>query len=144
MVVLAALACVTLAGFNGGPAQTDAAWTDAENARGSFTAGSVTPVSNLTCSGGIGSISISWTAPAAGGLTRSGYRWAVVGGINGTGTLAVNATSMSLNGGILGIGSGVYSLYAVGPGGWESLAATANVGFLTGLVSSCTPVTRSP
>ena len=146
LVAVTAVACMTVAGFVGGPSDTDAAWTDSEWATSdAMTAGRVMPVSNLDCTLGLlGAINFTWTAPAPGGLTRNAYRWAVVGSVNGTDTLPATATSMTLNGGLLGIGSGVYSLYAVGPGGWESLAATANVSFLTGLISSCTEQTRSP
>ncbi|KQZ85883.1 hypothetical protein ASD56_06265 [Microbacterium sp. Root166] len=145
-VFVVALVCVTLTGFTGGPVHTDAAWTDSEfTTSDTMTAGKVTAVSNLNCSEGLlGAIDFTWTAPASGGLARSGYRWALVGAVDKAGTLGASAISMSLPRSLLDLGSGIYSLYAVGPGGWESAAATASVTFLTGLVSNCSPLVRSP
>lgn len=122
------------------PATTEAAWADAEVASGALTAGTVTPVTQMTCTAGVlQPVTFTWTAPA-GGLTRTGYRWTVTGGLSGSGTLAASATSVSLTRGLLGLGSGTFSLYAVGPGGWESVAKTGTLGFVTvvlDVVSSC-------
>jgi hypothetical protein len=70
-------------------------------------------------------------------LARTGYRWTVTGGLAGSGTLLAGATSVTLSSGLLGIGSGTFSLYAVGPGGWESTVKAGTLGFTTGLLSSC-------
>ncbi|WP_146145340.1 hypothetical protein [Microbacterium timonense] len=122
------------------PAATEAAWADAENAGGAFTAGTVTPVTQMSCTSGLlQPVTFTWTAPS-GGLTRTGYRWTVTGGLTGNGTLAADATSVSLTRGLLGLGSGTFSLYAVGPGGWESVVKTGSLGFVTvvlDVVSSC-------
>lgn len=132
-----ALACVVLAAAVAPPAPTDAAWTDLERGTGAFSAGAVTPVTQMTCAAGLlQPVEFTWTAPV-GGLTRSGYRWTVTGGINGSGVLTAAATTVSLSSGLLGIGSGTFSLYAVGPGGWESTAKTGTLSFTTGLLSSC-------
>jgi hypothetical protein len=142
-IVITAILCVTLAGHGNGPAQTDAAWTDAENARGAFTAGFMTNVTGLTCTSGLLSpIRLSWPAPV-GLPALTGYRWTVTGGLTASGNLPASATSMTLNtGGLITIGSGVFSLYAVS-NNWESpTPARANVAFLNlvlGVTSSCTP-----
>ncbi|MDR6905953.1 hypothetical protein J2X63_001639 [Agromyces sp. 3263] len=121
-------------------AQTDAAWSDTEVGTGSFAAGSVTPVTTMTCTAGLlQPVTYNWTAPA-GGLTRTGYRWTVTGALSGSGTLAPAATSVTLSTGLLGLGSGTFSLYAVGPGGWESTAKTGTLSFATvvlDVLSSC-------
>ncbi|MGA7148938.1 MAG: hypothetical protein WBX17_10670, partial [Microbacterium sp.] len=91
----------------------------------------------------LGPIDFAWTTPV-GGLTRSGYRWTVTGTATGSGTLGTNATSLTLSPSLLLIGSGVFSLYAVGPGGWETLTGRANVTFLTGLLGSCSVQTLPP
>ncbi|MHC2998574.1 hypothetical protein OB08_04930 [Microbacterium sp. HJ5] len=134
-----ALAALVLAGVMAPALPTTAAWTDRETATTStLTAGRVQPANQLACTAGIASpITFTWSAPN-GGLTRTGYRWAVTGGLTASGTLAANATTLQLTSGLLGIGSGMFSLYAVGPGGWESTARTATVSFTTGLLSACT------
>lgn len=144
LVAVMAVACMTVAGFVGGPSDTDAAWTDGENAHGVLTAGRVERVTNFSCTPRLlGPIDFAWTAPV-GGLTRTGYRWEVTGVATGSGTLTASATNMTLSPGLLLIGSGVYSLYALGPDGWETLAARANVSFITGLLGSCSPQTLPP
>lgn len=137
-VAAAALACFVLAGTATAPSLTAAAWTDQEVATSSLlTAGTVTPVTVMSCSAGaFQPVTFNWTPPA-GGLTRSGYRWTVTGVISGSGVLAASATSVQLNSGLLGLGSGTFSLYAVGPGGWESVPKTGSLSFLTGILSSC-------
>ena len=120
------------------PASTDAAWTDKEvGSSGTVTAGTVAPVTAMTCTDGLlAPITFRWTAPA-GGLTRTGYRWVVSGSWSLNGTLAANATSQQFASGLLSLGSGTFSLYAVGPGGWESLVKTGSMSYLTGLVTGC-------
>lgn len=134
-----ALVSLVLAG-TAASAPTAAAWTDTERSTGSFGAGAVAPVVTMSCSAGLlQPVTFTWTAPT-GGLGRTGYRWTVTGGLSGSGTLPANATSVVLSTGLLGIGSGTFSLYAVGPGGWESSAKTGSLTFLTvvlDVVSSC-------
>ena len=138
-VVALAVASATLWLAAAPPFATTAAWTDSERSTTStLTAGRVQPANQFACTAGIGApINFTWTVPS-GGLTRTGWRWAVTGGITGSGTLAANATSLQITSGLLGIGTGTLSLYAVGPGGWESVPRTATIGFTTGLISSCT------
>ncbi len=122
-------------------AQTDAAWSDTEVGTSSqLSAGTVAPVTQMTCTAGLlQPVTYSWTAPA-GGLARTGYRWTVTGALSGSGTLAPTATSVTLSTGLLGLGSGTFSLYAVGPGGWQSTAKTGTLTFATvvlDVLSSC-------
>ena len=135
-MVLAAVVCAGALA----PVETDAAWVDAEVGTSSgLAAGTVSPVVTMSCAPGVGilaPVTFSWSAPG-GGLSRTGYRWTVTGALSGSSTLAANATSVSLGSGLLGIGTGTFSLYAVGPGGWESTPKTGTLSFLTGLLSSC-------
>ena len=82
----------------------------------------------------------TWNAPTAG-LPVAGYRWTLTGGLTGNGTLGASATSVTLfSSGLLVLGSGTFSLYAVGPGGWESTRVTGTVtvlSLLLGVTSSC-------
>ncbi|GAA5211641.1 hypothetical protein [Microbacterium kyungheense] len=129
-------AALALAGILGvaamEPTPTEAAWVGAEvGTSSSLQAGTVAPVTQMTCTAGLlQPVTFSWTAPA-GGLTRTSYRWTVTGGLTGSGTLAAGATSVSLNTGILGLGAGTFSLFAVGPGGWEAVAKTGSLSFAT-------------
>ncbi|GAA5203495.1 hypothetical protein [Microbacterium jejuense] len=120
------------------PAPTEAAWARTEVASGTaLQAGTVAPVTQMSCTAGLGQpVAFTWTAPA-GGLARTGYRWTVTGGLAGSGTLAAGATTVSLGSGLLGIGAGTFSLSAVGPGGWASVAKTGSLSFTTGLLSTC-------
>lgn len=135
-IALATVLCLTVAT----PISTEAAWTDTEVGRSdTLKAGTVTPVTGMTCHGGllVAPVVFSWPPPV-GGLTRTSYRWTVTGAISGSGTIASpSATSVSLTTGLLGLGTGNFSLYAVGPGGWESVAATGTLTFITGLASTC-------
>lgn len=139
-ILLAASVAAAAVGSGGMFVTTEAAWVDPERATGTFTAGTVSPVTSMSCTSGLlQPVTFTWTAPV-GGVTRTGYRWTVTGGITGSGTLAANATSVVLTTGVLGLGSGTFSLYAVGPGGWESTAKTGTLGFVTvvvNVVSSC-------
>ena len=127
------------------PVTTDAAWTDSEIANGGLASGRVIAPTQLTCrsAGGVAvPLIVDWPAPAtpADALTRTGYRWTVTGGITASGTISdPAATSITFNIGLLGIGSGQLTVYAVGPGGWERpIANTLTIGFLTSLITSCT------
>ena len=139
-----ALAGVLCAGAMA-PSSTEAAWTDQEVGRGSLAAGTVMPVTNFRCtaSGLLQPVTFSWDAPALGGLTRSGYRWTLSGGLSGTGVLAAGATSVTIGGGLLTVGTGTLSLVGLGPGGWQSTPATGTVTVTSvlgiGLLSSCSP-----
>jgi len=137
LVAAAALATMALAGLAAPASPTTAAWTDTERATSAtLTAGRVTAVSTMSCTTPLGGPRFSWTAPT-GGLTRTGYRWTVTGGLSGSGTLGANATNVQVSSGLLGIGTGTFSLYAVGPGGWESVAKTGTVSFVTAILFSC-------
>lgn len=125
---------------------TEAAWVDREVAGDTtLRAGTVNPPTGLRCTGGLlQPVTFTWTAPAAGGLSRTEYRWAVTGNLSGSGTLGASATSITLTSlAILSVGSGTFSLYAVGPGGWESTAATGSLFAVSviglGVVTSCSP-----
>lgn len=126
------------------PSSTEAAWVDQEISRGSVAAGIVQPAAGLNCSGGLlQPVTFRWTAPS-GGLPRTAYRWAVTGDLTGSGTLDATATSITLvNISLLRLGSGTFSLWAVGPGGWESVPVTGSLFALSllgiGLVASCSP-----
>lgn len=119
---------------------TEASWTDSEHATGALAAGTVTPVTQMTCTAGLlQPVRFSWTAPS-GGLARTGYRWTVSGGLVNSGTLPADATTLQLSTALLGLGSGTFSLYAVGPGGWESSAKTGSLTFarvVLDVLSSC-------
>ncbi|MGA7149058.1 MAG: hypothetical protein WBX17_11285 [Microbacterium sp.] len=101
-------------------------------------------MTNLSCSGGLlSAINVSWTLPN-GGLPRTSYRWTVSGGLNGSGTIAnPNATNVQISGGLLGLGSGTFRLYAVGPANppnpWLSAPVSASVSVLSIVGSSCSP-----
>jgi hypothetical protein len=81
-------------------------------------------------------VTFNWTAPT-GGLPRTGYRYTVTGGLSTSGTLPATATSVQFATGLLGLGTGTFSLYAVGPGAWESPVKTGTLSFLTAILSSC-------
>ncbi|MBW9095556.1 hypothetical protein JNB62_17905 [Microbacterium jejuense] len=115
------------------PSPTEAAWVRTDVAGDTtLSAGTVAPVTQMTCTAGLlQPVTFSWTAPT-GGLTRTGYRWTVTGGLNNNGgDLPATATSISLNTGLLGLGSGTFSLYVLGPGGWRSGAKTGSLSFAT-------------
>ncbi|MEW2429646.1 hypothetical protein AB0877_16675 [Micromonospora sp. NPDC047644] len=119
------------------PQSTLAAWTDTEYGRGSLQAGTVNPPTNLQCTAGVLTPpTFTWTLPV-GGLTRSGFTWSLSGGFSGGGTLGASATSVTVPGGLLGLGTGTFSLVANGPGGWTSTPVTGTVGMLTAVLYSC-------
>ncbi|MFI5925713.1 hypothetical protein ACIA3K_06965 [Micromonospora sp. NPDC051543] len=121
----------------GPPSSTLASWTDSEYGRGSLQAGTVNPPTNLQCSAGaLTPPTFTWTLPA-GGLTRSGFTWSLTGGFSGGGTLGPTATSVTVPGALLGIGSGSFRLVANGPGGWTSTQVTGSVGMLTAVLYFC-------
>lgn len=133
-IALASVLCLAVAT----PVSTEAAWTDTEVGRStSLAAGTVTPVTGMTCDAGLAApITFNWTPPL-NGLARTGYRWTVTGTWSLSGTLAANATTQSFANGLLAIGSGTFSLYAVGPGGWESTVKTGSMSVLTALLTGC-------
>lgn len=143
--VLAAIAGAGVLTLLGHPAAqpVEAAWVDLEHSTGAFTAGTVSPVTAMTCTAGaLAPVTFNWTAPV-GGLTRTGYRAVVSGGFSREDLLAANTTSMQYTSGLLGLGTGTFSLYAVhdpdgaGPVHWESVVKTGTFGFVTSLLSSC-------
>lgn len=138
LVAAAALATMALAGLVAPASPTTAAWTDTERGTSAtLTAGIVSAPNQFRCTTGLAQpITFTWNNTAAT-LTRASYRWAVTGGISGSGVLVASATTVQVSSGLLGIGSGTFSLYAVGPGGWESTPRTASIGFVTGLIPTC-------
>lgn len=157
----AALPLALLLGLAPGANETDAAWADAEAARGVFTALKVpTPVSTAACvttPGLLGlspTVTVNWRAPAtATGYTLAqaefGYSTgglllpltaALLGNVSTTGTPAAYSTVASggLLGGLLG-GTSTVAVRFIGPGGWRSswLVATATMG-LAGANPTCT------
>lgn len=136
-VVLVAAGLIACFALPSAAVSTDAAWVDIERATSSaLTAGTVSPVTQLTCTPGVGSARFSWTSPT-GGLTRASYRWTVAGAVTGSGTLASTATSVTLSSGLLGLGTGTFSIYAVGPSGWESAPVQGTVTVVLGLLWGC-------
>lgn len=125
------------------PIATDAAWVDAEvAASGTLSAVTVASPGAVRCvqSGLLVAAIVGWdAAPTGGNIT--GYRWTLVGAANRSGTLPATATSVTLTPSLVELGSSVFTLYAVGPGGWERAATnTATIGFVSvalGLTSSC-------
>lgn len=119
------------------PLSTLASWTDTEYGAGSFDAGTVNPPTNLQCTASLlNPPNFTWDLPV-GGLPRSGFTWYLSGAFSGGGTLGPTATNVTVSGGLLGIGTGTFHLYANGPGGWRSTEATGTVGMLTGLLYFC-------
>ncbi|MCG5469260.1 hypothetical protein LADH09A_003168 [Micromonospora sp. LAH09] len=119
------------------PPSTLASWTDSEYGTGSLQAGTVNPPTNLGCSAGLLTPpTFTWTLPV-GGLTRSGFTWSLTGGFSGGGTLGPTATTVTIPGALLGIGSGTFRLSANGPGGWTSTQVTGSVGMLTAVLYFC-------
>lgn len=128
------------------PGPTEATWVDAEvGTSASLAAGEVLSATSLDCDGGLlQQATFSWTAPS-GGLTRTGYRWTVTvnGNLVGSGTLGPGATQVApvLNG-LLTLGQGTFSLYSVGPGGWESRVPATHPVFVAsvlfvGVLATC-------
>lgn len=105
------------------PQFTRAIWTDSEyGTSDTLTAGTVSPALNLSCglTGLLLPVTYNWNPPS-GGVTRTGYRWTATGpGGSPSGTLVAGATTVTLSQGLLGIGSGTFTLWAQGPGSWES------------------------
>lgn len=143
------------------PAETDAAWVDAETARASLTALTVpAPVgvgSCVTTPGLLGldpAVTVNWRAPAgADGYTLASAEFghstgglllpltsALLGNVRTTGTPEAYKTVANggLLGGLLG-GTSTVAIRFVGPGGWHSpwLVATASMA-LAGLNPTCT------
>lgn len=125
------------------PRGTLASWVDAERGAGSFTAGTVLPPQNLTCTAHGGILGaywhFSWSLPS-GGAIRSGFHWWLSGSWSNSGDLSdPNATSLDLGVGVLGIGSGTFHLVAQGVAGstWISTGVTANFSATTSLILSC-------
>ncbi|QLD11639.1 hypothetical protein HW566_07560 [Microbacterium oleivorans] len=138
---LAAAGAIALA-LTAPPVVTDAAWSDSEFGSSSVSALTVASPGAVRCvqSGLLVPAVLGWNAAPAGGNV-TGYRWTLVGASNRSGTLAATATSVTLNANAVELGTSTFTLYAVGPGGWERAATnTAAVGFISialGVTSSC-------
>lgn len=120
------------------PELTRAGWTDSEYGTGTLTAGTVSPASNLSCSAGfLQPVVYNWSTPS-GGVTRTGYRWTAIGsGGSLSGTLPAGATTITLRRGDLGTGSGTFTLWAAGPGTWESTPVSGSYNVNIFGYSSC-------
>ncbi len=138
---VAVLVCAAVA-TGAPPVESDAAWSDAEQASGSIPAITVASPGDVRCAaaGLLTPAVVAWDPPAAGSNVL-GYRWTLVGTSNRSGTLPADATSVSFAGGVLVIGTSRFDLWAVGPGGWEAPATNgASIGLLSvvvGLTTSC-------
>lgn len=141
-VALAGVLCFAVAA----PSSTEAAWTDKEVGSGGLTAGEVMPATALQCTGGgvLAPVTFKWTPPTTG-FNPTGYEWTVTGSLTGSGVLPAGATSVTLSSlSVLTVGSGTFSLYSLGPGGWRSktpvtgsLFAISVLGI--GLLAACSP-----
>lgn len=112
------------------PAPTLASWTDSEYGTGSLTAGTVSPPTNLHCTAGLlQPARFFWDLPS-GGVTRTGFHWTVTGGLSGSGDLGPTVTTVELNSGLIGLGSGTFTLYAQGPGQWQSTTVSGSLSLI--------------
>ncbi|WKU03377.1 hypothetical protein [Micromonospora sp. HUAS LYJ1] len=119
------------------PQAAMASWTGTEYGTDTFRAGTVNPPINLRCTAGLLSPpTFTWDLPV-GGLTRSAFTWSLSGAFSGGGTLAANATTVTIPGPLLAIGTGTLHLSATGPGGWTSSQVTGSVGMLTAVLYFC-------
>jgi predicted ribosomally synthesized peptide with SipW-like signal peptide len=110
--------------------QTLASWTDSEHTTGSFTAGSLSPPTNLHCTAGLlTNVTFTWSAPTSG-LPPSEYTWTATGVISDDGS--TTTTSATLQSGPLTLGTAAFSLVAT-VGGWTSTPVTGTVHVLGAL-----------
>lgn len=119
------------------PQAAVASWSGSEYGTDTLRAGTVSPPTNLRCTAGLlAPPTFTWDLPI-GGLTRSAFTWSLSGPFSGGGTLAANATTVTIPGPLLAIGSGTFQLSATGPGGWTSSQVTGSVGMLTTVLYFC-------
>ncbi len=121
---------------------TLASWTNSEYGKGTFTASSVRPPRNLSCSANVisGRVTFSWLTPTTGGATRSGYSWAVSGLFTRSGALAAGATSVVIDVPTLGLGTANFTVWAVSNVAtpeWQSTKLAGRIYVLTGLIPDC-------
>ncbi len=140
--VVAVVSAVLVAGaiaFAPRVGSTEAAWSDREYERATFTAGLATPLRN-TCSVTSGQLVGSWFAsPRASSVTITySYRVVTLGGATVLDWLSVgSATSFSRSLGLLSLGSYRLEIRA-DSGALHSSTLNARVDVLTSLAGTCT------
>lgn len=125
------------------PEPVQAAWTDPEIGTGALTAGIVNPVQNLSCGLlGLGQVRLNWAQPVEGPgfIDTHHYHWVASNGITGSGDVAGDKSTTTVNithSMLLATGTGRISIYAVSAGGWTSVARTATVTVIIGVLGIC-------
>ncbi len=121
----------------GSVAPSSASWTVTQYHNVTITTPTVSPVTIMSCTAGaLSPVTFNWTLPV-GGLTRTGFSYTVSGSFSDSGTLAASATSKQFTTGLLGIGTGTFSLVATTASGWTSVPKTGTLTFVTAILSSC-------
>ena len=121
---------------------TLASWKNSEFAKMTLTAKTVNPPTALACTTTgliLGKAKFSWTEPAAGGMTRTGYTWTLGGASTDSGTLMPDATTVTVGVSLLTLGTSTFTLRAKGStaSGWTSTAVTGRVRALTAAAVDC-------
>ncbi|KAA9089143.1 fibronectin type III domain-containing protein [Microbacterium radiodurans] len=104
------------------PVESDAAWSDAEQASGSVSTLRVASPGAVRCAnqGLLQQAVVTWSPPPDD-ATILGYQWSLDGGARSP-TLPSSTRSVTVSGGLLQLGTFEFRLYAIGPGGWEAEA----------------------
>lgn len=87
----------------------------------------------------LGQAKFSWTAPAAGGMTRTGYNWTLTGAHSDSGTLLASATTVTVGVSLVTLGTSTFTLRARGSAasGWLSTPVTGRVRALSSTFVDC-------
>lgn len=135
LVIAAAAALLVVGGA--AAQQVDASWVDSERASATFAATTMQPPAQLRCvqSGLLQPVVLAWDPPTSGAPV-TGYRYTL--GSGAPVVLPASQTTVTLSGGLLALGSSTFSLYALGPGTWESSPVTATVTRTTVIVNLST------